>query len=115
MAGGRQIERWLHKQFEDRRTSGEWFCFSEDMLTIQPPDELPLRIIESQSLSVQTCAMVQELLSDGFTQMQLAAETGLSQSTISRLAAGQQADTNFTNGLKLVALYNRKCAKRTAA
>jgi hypothetical protein len=34
-------ERWLHQHFEHLKAStpaGEWFCFSDEMLTINPPD-----------------------------------------------------------------------------
>ena len=31
------VERWFHKQFNDRRLNGEWFSFCDEMLTILPP------------------------------------------------------------------------------
>jgi hypothetical protein len=37
----RWAERWLHYTFEDIRLEGEWFNFSEEMLTIEPPKDGP--------------------------------------------------------------------------
>ena len=34
-------EPWLHDQFAQHRAHGEWFTFHPDMLTIQPPDQMP--------------------------------------------------------------------------
>lgn len=42
--GGRATERWLHKRFSDRRVGGEWFEFCPEMLTVIPPDELPVAV-----------------------------------------------------------------------
>ena len=36
---GPRVERWLHRRFSALRGHGEWFSFSEEMLTIQPPEE----------------------------------------------------------------------------
>lgn len=41
--GGQKVERWLHRHFADRRVRGEWFSFTEEMLTIVVPDEIPRR------------------------------------------------------------------------
>lgn len=35
--GGRAVERWLHQHYKARRLHGEWFAYSECMLTIEPP------------------------------------------------------------------------------
>jgi hypothetical protein len=35
--GGYAIEAWLHRRFSSLRTHGEWFKFSQEMLTIEPP------------------------------------------------------------------------------
>ena len=56
--------------------------------------------------------MVIALMEAGITQMKIAAETGLSQPSVSRLATERDADTNLSCGLKLVTMYNRICGKR---
>lgn len=40
--GGAPTERWLHKRFAAQRVAGEWFKFHPDMLTVIPPDEIPV-------------------------------------------------------------------------
>lgn len=40
--GGAPTERWLHKRFAARRVAGEWFKFDREMLTVIPPDEIPV-------------------------------------------------------------------------
>ena len=37
------MESWFHSVFVKHRRHGEWFNFHEDMLTLQPPDEKPMR------------------------------------------------------------------------
>jgi hypothetical protein len=37
--GGKAAERWLHSHFKEQRLRGEWFSFSDDMLTIEVPNE----------------------------------------------------------------------------
>lgn len=39
--GDRWVEVWLHQRFAANRMDGEWFAFSEEMLTVSPPDERP--------------------------------------------------------------------------
>jgi Meiotically up-regulated gene 113/Bacterial toxin YdaS len=39
--GGPEQERWLHRYFAKRRVRREWFRFTDEMLTIEPPDALP--------------------------------------------------------------------------
>lgn len=41
--GGKITERWMHRRFSSQRLGGEWFTFSADMLTVSPPDEIPVR------------------------------------------------------------------------
>lgn len=41
---GQKVEKWLHRRFKDQRVRGEWFAFSDDMLTVTPPDEVPSRV-----------------------------------------------------------------------
>lgn len=41
--GGAATERWLHRRFESNRLHGEWFDFVPEMLTVLPPDEVPVR------------------------------------------------------------------------
>jgi Meiotically up-regulated gene 113 len=41
--GGRPTERWLHHKFSDRRITGEWFQFCDEMLTIVPPNDESLK------------------------------------------------------------------------
>lgn len=36
---GFQAEKWLHKYFKDLRVKGEWFKYTEEMLTVNIPDE----------------------------------------------------------------------------
>lgn len=38
--GGKTAERWLHKHFKDKRLRGEWFSFTDEMLTIEVPKEV---------------------------------------------------------------------------
>lgn len=40
-AGDQPVERWLHRHFAAQRVRGEWFWFSDDMLTIDPPKLVP--------------------------------------------------------------------------
>jgi len=40
--GGRKIEQWMHKRFSQYRGIGEWFAYHHDMLTITPPDSVPV-------------------------------------------------------------------------
>lgn len=40
--GSQPVERWLHKRFAALRISGEWFRLTDEMLTVTPPDEIPL-------------------------------------------------------------------------
>lgn len=40
--GGVATEAWLHRRFKNSRTHGEWFLFDPDMLTVVPPDEIPI-------------------------------------------------------------------------
>lgn len=42
MGGGRETERWMHKRFAHLRISGEWFSYHDDMLSVVPPDEIPV-------------------------------------------------------------------------
>lgn len=35
--GGHKVERWLHRHYAPGRLRGEWFEFSECMLTVAPP------------------------------------------------------------------------------
>jgi hypothetical protein len=41
--GGERTERWLHRRFDDQWVRGEWFNFHPDMMSVIPPDELPVR------------------------------------------------------------------------
>lgn len=34
----RGTEQWLHRHYEAAQVRGEWFVFSSEMLTIEPPD-----------------------------------------------------------------------------
>lgn len=43
LEGGPATERWLHRRFAAERLHGEWFSYHEDMLTVVPPDEIPVR------------------------------------------------------------------------
>lgn len=40
--GGAKVEAWFHKKFASAHVRGEWFWFSESMLTLMPPDEIPV-------------------------------------------------------------------------
>lgn len=39
--GERWAEKWFHREFSDRHIVGEWFSFSDLMLTLQLPEEMP--------------------------------------------------------------------------
>lgn len=39
----RWAETWLHCFFINQRLEGEWFTFSSEMLTVEPPEEMPVR------------------------------------------------------------------------
>lgn len=38
---GPKVERWLHRKFSAHRVQGEWFNFSDEMMEVTPPDEVP--------------------------------------------------------------------------
>jgi len=40
--GSRKIEGWLHRRFVEHRIRGEWFRLVDEMLTVIPPDEIPI-------------------------------------------------------------------------
>lgn len=67
------------------------------------------------SPSMTTNEIVKALLKSGLTQEQIADESGLSQTTISRLYTGKQQDTNLSDGMRLIALYERSCRKKRIA
>jgi hypothetical protein len=50
--GGRPTEKWLHGRFAHLRVKGEWFDFNEDMMTVVPPDEVPVRLVVKPSLRI---------------------------------------------------------------
>lgn len=39
--GDRLTEKWLHKEFSELRIRTEWFTFTESMLTIDIPEDIP--------------------------------------------------------------------------
>lgn len=39
--GDARHERWFHNHFSDHRIRGEWFRFSPNLLTVEPPHSLP--------------------------------------------------------------------------
>ena len=41
--GGPATEAWLHRKFKEHWIKGEWFVYTDEMLTIVPPDEIPNR------------------------------------------------------------------------
>lgn len=44
--GDRAVEKYFHQKFSERRLMGEWFRFSDEMLT-EPPIFIPRNIAES--------------------------------------------------------------------
>jgi len=53
------------------------------------------------------------LLSEGFTQAQIAKASGVTQPTIAGLVSGAQRDMRWENGNRLLALHKRVSAKRS--
>lgn len=53
LPGGSRTERWLHKRFSDRHIRGEWFRFTDEMMEITPPDEVPTRPVELRRRDVR--------------------------------------------------------------
>jgi hypothetical protein len=41
--GSAATERWFHKRFASLWITGEWFRYSDEMMTAIPPDEIPVR------------------------------------------------------------------------
>lgn len=59
--------------------------------------------------------LLRELKEAGMTQVQIAAECGVTQTTISELFRGDIATPSYDYGARLVALHTLKCgASRTA-
>src|SRR3990167_7886868 len=42
IVGGGAVEKWMHRRFSEHRIRAEWFHFSEEMLSVEPPSDLPL-------------------------------------------------------------------------
>jgi hypothetical protein len=61
--GGRPTERWLHARFAAHRERGEWFQFDEEMLSVRPPDELPVipKKIERRDIGLTLRERVREV------------------------------------------------------
>ena len=38
---GQKVEKWLHRRFKSYRIQGEWFHFSDEMMSVSVPDEVP--------------------------------------------------------------------------
>lgn len=56
-----------------------------------------------------------ELISAGFTQAQIANETGVSQPTIAGLIAGDQRDMKWANGHRLLSFHKRVMRTRMSS
>lgn len=47
----RWAEVWLHERFSADRQTGEWFTYSSEMMTVQPPSEFPPSLVKSSLAS----------------------------------------------------------------
>lgn len=69
LPGTKSTESWLHYHYKDRRIKGEWYEFSECMLTLIPPDDvdIPLRVrnIKVASERVDTHVAIED--ADAYT------------------------------------------------
>lgn len=50
--GGEPTERWLHRRFAEAHIRGEWFRFLPEMLSILPPDEIPVPRVVKRRLKL---------------------------------------------------------------
>lgn len=53
--------------------------------------------------------LLEELREAGFTVQKVADDTGIKPSTISALRNGQNSDTVYSNGIKLIELHSKHC------
>lgn len=51
--GSRLVEAWLHRRFERLNIAREWFRWSDEMMTIEPPSEDVLRESRSKIILVR--------------------------------------------------------------
>lgn len=125
--GSIRTERWLHREFADRRLHREWFRFHSDMLTVEPPSEDDLLANDIAAPVDRTYAAVvvsfirQKYLPLRRATVTLAADAG----TTPRTAENWLAGTHAPNGEKLINLLaansdlheeiNRLIAERKAA
>jgi hypothetical protein len=50
--GPQAVERWLHRQFADRRINLEWFAFEPRMLTIEPPVHVVEMVADAETMRI---------------------------------------------------------------
>jgi hypothetical protein len=77
--GGLQVERWLHRRFQSCRIDREWFTFSADMLTIEPP-----------TISAPKSMLATYLQDRGISEARFAEMIGVSQAAVNRYIAGKR-------------------------
>lgn len=96
--GGRETERWLHKHYAARHVRGEWFRFSDTMLTIVPPPELPADLIANDGDIGDAKAAIQAALLRSLPRYRvptasIARASGVSYGTIAALRRGHISTT----------------------
>lgn len=72
--GDRRAERWLHREFRGSKIHGEWFSYSDRMLSIELPNEPMISLDEMKNMRNQ-----------GMTFTQIAQVVGVSRQRIHQL------------------------------
>jgi hypothetical protein len=88
--GYRETENWLHCYFADKRIRGEWFTFSEEMMTISPPimssENNLINMREPKNITGGELRSALWML--GLSQKDFAAKAGIRPESVSRYIRG---------------------------